>query len=103
MQVIAERRSNPSASSYTCQLLESGPPRIGKKLVEEAAETWEAALQVDAQGIDPLVYEAADVIYHLFVMLAKFDVPLERVEEELGRRFGVSGLEEKASRAPKPQ
>ncbi|HWA98774.1 MAG TPA: phosphoribosyl-ATP diphosphatase [Pirellulales bacterium] len=98
MQVILERKAQPSAKSYTCQLLEGGVERIGKKVTEEAAEVVEAAGEPGSDGREHTVREAADVIYHLWVLLAARDIPLSDVEHELARRFGMSGLEEKARR-----
>lgn len=98
MTTIETRRDEPSESSYTCKLLAAGTSKIGKKLVEEAAEAWEAAAETDRDGVDPLVYEAGDVLYHLLVLLASRGVSLAQVEAELARRFGVSGLDEKAAR-----
>ena len=98
MDVIDERKAQPSETSYTCRLLAGGVPKIGEKIVEEAAEVVEAAGEAGEQGREHLVREAADLVYHLLVMLACRDVRLEDVEAELARRFGISGLEEKASR-----
>lgn len=98
MRTIAERKANPSEKSYTSKLLAGGVPKIGAKVTEEAAEAVEAAGEPGDAGRDHLIREAADVLYHLFVLLAHRDVGLDEVEAELARRFGISGLEEKASR-----
>lgn len=98
LSVIEERKANPSAKSYTVSLLAGGVEKIGAKIVEEAGETVEAAGEPGPDGQQHLVREAADLLYHLFVLLACRDVPLADVEQELARRFGISGLEEKASR-----
>lgn len=97
--VIAQRQQNPSERSYTTQLLQGGVPKIGAKITEEAAEVVEAAGEPGEEGQAHLVREAADLIYHLLVMLACRGTTLGAVEAELGRRFGISGLDEKASRA----
>ncbi len=97
--VIAQRQQNPSERSYTTQLLQGGVPKIGAKITEEAAEVVEAAAEPGEEGQAHLVREAADLIYHLLVMLACRGTSLEAVEAELARRFGISGLDEKASRA----
>lgn len=102
MQVIVERKANPPPRSYTTALLAGGVPKIGEKIREEAAEVVEAAAELDEPGRQHLVREAADLVYHLLVMLACRDASLEEVEAELARRFGISGLDEKASRASKP-
>lgn len=96
--VIEDRKANPPARSYTTALLAGGVAKIGAKILEEAQEVIEAAAEEDQAGRDHLIHEAADLIYHLLVLFAYRDVRLEQVESELGRRFGVSGLDEKASR-----
>ncbi|HEY1784830.1 MAG TPA: phosphoribosyl-ATP diphosphatase [Pirellulales bacterium] len=101
MQVILERKESRPANSYTTKLLDGGVPAIGKKVTEEAAEVVEAAGEAGSPGHDHLVREAADLVYHLFVMLACRDVALDEVEAELARRFGISGLDEKAGRKQK--
>ena len=98
MATIESRKQNPSEKSYTSQLLTGGTGRIGSKITEEAAEVVEAAGESGDAGRLHLVREAADLVYHLLVMLAHCDSSLADVEAELARRFGISGLEEKASR-----
>ena len=100
-EVIAERKANPPPKSYTTSLLQGGVEKIGGKVLEEAEEVVAAAGEPDEAGRQHLVYEAADLLYHLLVMLAFRDVPLASVEAELARRFGMSGLDEKAAR-PQP-
>jgi phosphoribosyl-ATP pyrophosphohydrolase len=100
MQVIEDRRQNPPAKSYTTSLFQGGVDRIGCKVMEEAAEVVRAARKStdSPEAQKHLVAEAADLVYHLFVMLGYRTVPLAEVEAELARRFGISGLDEKASR-----
>jgi phosphoribosyl-ATP pyrophosphohydrolase len=99
MKVIEDRRQNPSDESYTTRLLAGGVEKIGGKILEEAAEVVEAAEEEDsAEAHEHLVREAADMVYHLMVMLGYRRVDWSEVEQELSRRFGVSGLDEKASR-----
>jgi len=98
MAVIEDRRANPSEKSYTNRLLEGGVPKIGAKISEEAAEVVEAAGEPGDAGRAHTIREAADVLYHLFVLLAARQITLEEVENELAGRFGISGLDEKASR-----
>ncbi len=98
MSVIESRKTEPSARSYTARLLAGGVPKIGEKITEEAAEVVEAAGEEGPAGQEHLVREAADLAYHLFVMLAARDVRLAELESELTRRFGTSGLDETASR-----
>jgi len=100
MAVIEDRRKYPSDESYTTSLMRSGTSNINAKILEEANELVEAADEPGAAGQKHIVREAADLVYHLFVLLARSDIPLDRLEAELRRRSGVSGLEEKASREP---
>src|SRR5262245_42691138 len=87
-EVIAERKANPPPKSYTTSLLAGGVAKIGGKVLEEAEEVVEAAGEPDEAGRQHLVYESADLLYHLLVMLAYRDIPLADVEAELARRFG---------------
>ncbi|MCA9100166.1 MAG: phosphoribosyl-ATP diphosphatase [Planctomycetales bacterium] len=100
MTVIESRRDNPPERSYTTTLFAGGVERIGAKITEEAAEVVEAAGEPDRSGREHLVREAADLVYHLLVMLAHRGVSLAELEAELAGRFGVSGLDEKAARRP---
>jgi phosphoribosyl-ATP pyrophosphohydrolase len=103
MDVIEDRKQNPPPRSYTTKLFAGGVTKIGEKITEEAAEVVEAAGQTDdLAGREHLVHEAADLLYHLFVMLGHCGIPLDQVEQELAGRFGVSGLDEKASRKANP-
>jgi len=95
-RVIASRKADPSTRSYTTTLLASGPAGAGAKVTEEAAELVRAAC---GETDDRVVSEAADLVYHALVLLACRDLTLAGVEDELARRFGVSGLDEKAARA----
>jgi phosphoribosyl-ATP pyrophosphohydrolase len=85
------QQAGEADKSYTAKLLAGGVAKIGPKVTEEAAEVVEAA----APSRD-----AADVVYHLMVLMAARGVELAEVERELARRFGMSGLDEKASRGP---
>ncbi|HVG82758.1 MAG TPA: phosphoribosyl-ATP diphosphatase [Methylomirabilota bacterium] len=93
---IHARRSQSAAKSYTRQLLDAGPERCAKKLGEEATETVIAAVGTDAVA---LRREAADLVYHLLVLLESRAVPWVDVLTELEGRMGTSGLDEKATRA----
>ena len=95
--VIAERRGGDPESSYVARLNAKGLGKIAQKLGEEATETIIAALTEDRQA---LVGEAADLLFHLFVLLGAKEVALAEVLEELDRREGTSGIAEKASRKP---
>lgn len=94
-QVVAGRKGGDPSRSYTAKLLAGGPAAAGAKVTEEAAELVRAA---GDEADERVVSEAADLLYHMLVLLACRDVSLERVEGELARRFGVSGLAEKAAR-----
>ena len=96
--VIRSRRNESAASSYTRQLLDAGTERCARKLGEEATETVIAALGTDAHA---LTREAADLVYHLLVLLECRQVPWQDVSAELQSRMGTSGLAEKASRSVK--
>ncbi len=93
--IIAARRQFSADKSYTRQLLDAGPARCAKKLGEEAVETVIAALHEDDTH---LAGEAADLIYHLLVLLESRKVAIGDVLDVLSARMGRSGLEEKASR-----
>lgn len=92
---IAQRRHASPDESYVAKLHAKGLPKIAQKLGEEATETVIAALAGDESE---LVGEAADLLFHLLVLLGAKGVPLERVLGELERREGMSGLAEKAAR-----
>jgi len=98
MEVIEQRRDNPPEKSYTTALLAGGVEKIGGKIREEAAEAIAAAGEPGDSGRDHTVREAADVLYHLWVLLAYRRITLAEVEAELERRFGTSGIDEKAAR-----
>ncbi len=92
---IAQRRGADPAASYVAKLNARGLPKIAQKVGEEATETVIAALAGDRAE---LVGEAADLLFHLLVLLGARDVPLAEVLAELDRREGTSGIAEKASR-----
>ncbi|MCK0097378.1 phosphoribosyl-ATP diphosphatase [Yoonia sp. F2084L] len=93
--IIAARKDADRDSSWTAQLLAKGPEKCAEKFGEEAIEAIIEAVKGDKTA---LTSEAADVLYHLLVMLAASDVPLEDVMAELAKRQGISGIAEKASR-----
>ncbi|WP_131114077.1 phosphoribosyl-ATP diphosphatase [Lichenihabitans psoromatis] len=95
VQLIAARATATADASYTRTLLDAGVPRIAKKFGEEAIETVIAAMGGNKAEITA---EAADVLYHLLVLLHGSGVALQDVVAELGRRTRQSGLDEKASR-----
>ena len=98
--LLARKGAEPSAS-YVASLYAKGPDAILKKIGEEAAETIIAGK--DAASGDPvqrgkLVHEVADLWFHVMVLLAAYDVPMTALADELARRTGRSGHDEKASR-----
>lgn len=101
MAVIEDRKRNPPPKSYTTTLLQGGIPKIGGKIQEEAREVVEAAYEEGEPGRRHVIAEAADVVYHLLVLLAHEEVRWDEVETEIARRFGISGLDEKAARPAK--
>ena len=94
-RIIAARKGADPDTSWTAKLLAKGPEKCAEKFGEEAVEAIIEAVRGDRAR---LTAEAADVLYHLLVMLAARDVTLAEVEAELARREGISGLAEKAAR-----
>lgn len=94
-QVLEARKGADPERSYVASLYDRGLDVILKKVGEEAAETLIAAKNGDP---DPLIHELADLWFHTLVLLAHQGLGPERVLAELERRFGLSGLEEKARR-----
>lgn len=92
---IAIRAAASPEESYTARLLAAGIQRVARKLGEEATEAVIAAVAEDRQG---LTGEAADLLYHLLVLLRAANVPLADVMAELERRTAQSGIAEKAAR-----
>lgn len=92
---IEGRKGADPDTSWTAKLLAKGPDKCAEKFGEEAVEAIIEAVKGDRAG---LTSEAADVLYHLLVMLTSRDVALADVLAELARREGVSGIEEKAGR-----
>jgi phosphoribosyl-ATP pyrophosphohydrolase len=96
LEAIVTARANAAPEeSYTAKLKAQGMPRAAKKLGEEAVEAVIAATSGDR---DELVKESADILYHLLVVLHMSGVRVQDVMQELARRTGQSGLEEKAAR-----
>jgi phosphoribosyl-ATP pyrophosphohydrolase len=93
--ILEERKTADPASSYVAKLYSKGLDAILKKIGEEATETVMAA----KDGIpDKIIYEIADLWFHTLILLAQQNLQPEQVLAELDRRFGLSGLEEKAQR-----
>ena len=95
-ELLEQRKNADPASSYVAKLYAKGMDGILKKIGEEATETIIAAKEGDREQI---VYETADLWFHCLVMLAKAGLKPQDVLDELARREGLSGLEEKAARA----
>lgn len=96
-ETITARKSADPETSWTAKLLSKGPEKCAEKFGEEAVEAIIEAVKGDRAA---LTSEAADVLFHLLVMLAARDVTLDDVLDELARREGVSGLAEKSARKP---
>lgn len=94
-KVLEERKQADADSSYVASLHAKGLEKILKKVGEEATETVIAAVSGDREQV---VYETADLWFHTMVMLSHLDISHDEVLAELERRFGLSGLEEKAQR-----
>lgn len=100
---LQQRKGADPKQSYVAGLYAKGVDAILKKIGEEAGETLIAAKNLPRSGGTPenrdaLVHEVADLWFHTLVLLAAYDLPLSVLTEELARRMGRSGLEEKASR-----
>ncbi len=94
-KTIRQRRSADPTQSYVAKLTARGRAKIAQKVGEEAVETVIAAMAADRDGV---VGESADLLFHLLVLLADLDIPLDAVLDELDRREGLSGIAEKAAR-----
>ena len=95
-QIIIERKQMADGEkSYVKSLFDKGLDKILSKVGEEATEVVIAGKGGDKEE---LVYEAADLFFHVLVVLGYYDTPPEKIYAELRRRFGISGIEEKASR-----
>jgi len=95
-QVIRQRKAQAPENSYVASLYARGLDKILGKIGEEAAETVVAG----KGGVeDEIVYEVADLFFHILVLLGYYEIEPERIFAELRRRFGLSGLEEKARRS----
>lgn len=97
-ETLASRRNADPETSYTAKLFAKGPDSILKKIGEESAELIMAAK--DGKRLN-IVYESADLIYHMLALLAFYGIGAEDVLNELQRREGTSGIDEKKSRAAK--
>lgn len=94
-KIVAERAEVNDGSSYTASLIACGVEKCAQKMGEEAVE---AAIAAAVKNKSELTKEAADLLYHLLVVLKVSDIPLKNVMDELDRRTAQSGLQEKESR-----
>lgn len=92
---ICEKKNDDATKSYTAKLLQGKQNSMLKKIVEEAGE-FTFAIKDD--NTEEIIYEAADITYHVLVALASKNISPDRIKQELARRFGISGIEEKNSR-----
>ncbi|SFV89492.1 Phosphoribosyl-ATP pyrophosphatase [hydrothermal vent metagenome] len=97
-KVLEQRKGADSDSSYVASLYAKGTDEILKKIGEESAEVIMATKDDEA---DKIIYEISDLWFHTLVLLCYKNIKVDKIEAELSRRFGLSGLEEKASRQNK--
>ena len=95
---ICERKNDDATKSYTAKLLQGKQNSMLKKIVEEAGE-FTFAIKDD--NTEEIIYEVADITDHVLVALASKNISPDRIKQELARRFGISGIEEKNSRKDK--
>ncbi len=103
MLQISQRVKELPPGSYTTKLVQGGVAAMGAKILEEADEVVRAAGEPGQAGTDHLIYEACDLLYHLWVLLGSRNISLESIRSELARREGTSGIAEKASRKQEPE
>jgi phosphoribosyl-ATP pyrophosphohydrolase len=94
-QVLEQRKAASAQDSYVSSLYHKGTDEILKKISEESAEVIMAAKEDDR---DKIIYEVADLWFHTLVLLSYKDISVNKITDELSRRFGLSGLIEKANR-----
>jgi len=92
---VEERKKTMPQKSYVADLLRSGTDSICCKIAEESGEVIKAAREKDKEQVTK---ELCDLIFHAMVLMADKDIKFSELEEELGRRHGISGIDEKASR-----
>lgn len=97
--VLESRKRLRPPGSYTVELFDAGHATMSAKIVEEAYELIAAVGEADDSPSGDIAHEAADLVYHVLVLLTAVDVSWDDVERELQTRFGISGLEERARRA----
>jgi phosphoribosyl-ATP pyrophosphohydrolase len=98
-EVLEQRKQSSADESYVASLHHKGLNKILEKVGEESVETILAARDAEQSGDNSkVVYETADLWFHSLVMLSHLDIDVDEILKELERRFGLSGLEEKANR-----
>ena len=97
-EILKERKSADPETSYVASLYKKGVTKINEKIAEESGELTEAALSGDRKE---MVHEFSDLLFHSMTLLASEGIEMKEVYGELGRRFGISGIEEKRSRKKK--
>ena len=95
-ETLLSRRNADPETSYTAKLLAGGPDSILKKIGEETAELIMAGKEGNRLHV---VWESTDVLYHVMVLLAHYGLSIEDVMQEMRRREGISGIDEKKARA----
>ncbi len=94
-KTVAKRRKADPKESYIAKLQSKGRKKMAQKVAEEGAEV---AISAVSEGKEELVSESADLLFHLLVLLNDAEITIDEVLEELAKRQGISGLEEKANR-----
>ena len=105
--ILQQRKNESGERSYVASLYEKGSPKIAEKILEEAQEFIDEAFHIhNERGSDEVQKnirnEAADLLFHMMVMLSHYDIPPSDIFDILKQRFGVSGHDEKASRTKTP-
>ena len=95
-KILEDRKSSSKDNSYVASLYNQGPNKILEKISEESEEVIMAAKN---KGKEEIIHEVADLWFHSLVLLRHKNISIEEIESELAKRFGISGLEEKASRS----
>ncbi len=88
-ELVLQRKAHPQEQSYVSALMQDGPDLILKKVVEEAGEV---ALAVKNEHRKEIIHEVADLIFHAIVALGHCEIPMTAIQQELGKRFGQSGM-----------
>ena len=95
-KILEDRKSSSKDNSYVASLYNQGTNKILEKISEESEEVIMAAKN---EGKEEIIHEVADLWFHSLVLLRHKNISIEEIESELAKRFGISGLEEKASRS----